>query len=100
MNSLQRRKYISYALILFLLAASLYDAIDSTCVFFFDLFIHIVNQNHGAYLFSIVVYIKGEKSTPQKKLWFKDSIFHRVIPEFMLQGGDFTRANGTGMLQL
>ena len=38
----------------------------------------------------------GEKSTPQKKLWFKNSIFHRVIPNFMLQGGDFTRANGTG----
>ena len=38
----------------------------------------------------------GEKSTPQKKLWFKDSIFHRVIPQFMLQGGDFTRGNGTG----
>ena len=38
----------------------------------------------------------GEKSTKSKKLWFKDSIFHRVIPQFMLQGGDFTRGNGTG----
>mmetsp|Transcript_59567 Transcript_59567/g.129299 ORF Transcript_59567/g.129299 Transcript_59567/m.129299 type:complete len:173 (-) Transcript_59567:73-591(-) len=38
----------------------------------------------------------GEKSTPSKNLWFKDSIFHRVIPNFMLQGGDFTKANGTG----
>ena len=31
-----------------------------------------------------------------KPLHFKNSIFHRVIPQFMLQGGDFTKANGTG----
>ena len=97
------------ALLSALFAVSLADTLDTvTKRVFFD--IEVDGESAGRIVFGMfgdtvpktvenfATLADGSAGTGNsgKPLHFKGSKFHRIIPGFMAQGGDFTNGNGTG----
>ena len=60
----------------------------------FELYAHVVPKT--AENFRALCTGEMGKGKSGKRLNFLGCVFHRIIPGFMCQGGDFTRGDGTG----